>query len=149
MASKRIRVRKDKLISFRIPQKDYERICSESDDMDISSSEFIRIAIEKARREPGDSAPTESEVISYLKKLTAEQRDGILDKAENTTKRRLRSFITNAISSQPRIKAKALCEMVSKEFDLPVNLDLKHRVYLRIKSLRRRKRLVEKLEKKY
>ncbi|MCY3985576.1 MAG: hypothetical protein OXF23_00825 [Candidatus Dadabacteria bacterium] len=148
MASK-VKIRKDKLISFRIPQQDYDHICSESENMDISSSEFIRIAIEKSRREPGDNNPTESEVISYLKKLTAAQRDGILDKAENTMKRRLRSFITEVISRKPGIKAKALCEMVSKEFDLPVTLDLKHKVYLRIKSLRRRRKLVEQLEKEY
>ena len=39
--------------------------------------------------------------------------------------------------------------MVSKEFGLPITLDLKHKVYLRIKSLRRRKNLVEKLKKEY
>ncbi len=138
---------KDKLVSFRIPESDYNYVCSTAESRDISSSEFIRIAIEKFRRESGE--PTRSEVIAYLKNLGSAERDEILDKAEGARKRRIRSFINDAISGKPGIKGKELCEMVSREFGLPVTLDLKHKVYLRIKSRRRRKSLVGKLEKEY
>lgn len=138
---------KNKLMSFRIPESDYDYVCSTADSKDMSSSEFIRIAIEKFRSESNE--PTGSEVIAYLKNLTASQRDEILDKAEGTRERRIRSFINDAISRKPGIKGKKLCKMVSEEFDLPITLDLKHKVYLRIKSRRRRKNLVGKLEKEY
>ena len=139
--------RKDKLLSFRIPESDYDYVCSSCEEKKISISEFIRIAIEKTK--PGDNEPTRGEVVAYLKKLAASQRDGILDKVEGNQKRKIRSFISNAVSREPGTKGKKLCEMVSKEFGLPITLDLKHKVYLRIKSLRRRKNLVEKLKKEY
>ena len=138
---------KDKLVSLRIPENAYNYVCSAAESKDISSSEFIRIAIEKTRED--DNEPGRSEVIAYLRNLSPSQRDEILDKAEGTRKRRIKSFINDAISRKPGIKGKELCKRVSKEFDLPVTLDLKHKVYLRIKSRRRRKNLVEKLEKEY
>lgn len=138
---------KDKLVSFRIPESDYNYVCSTADSKDISSSELIRTAIEKLRSE--SSEPTRSEVIAYLRNLSPSQRNEILDKAEGTRKRRIRAFINDAMARKPGIKGKELCEMVSREFDLPITLDLRHNVYLRIKSRRRRKNLVEKLEKEY
>ena len=138
---------KDKLVSFRIPENDYNYVCSTADSKHISSSEFIRIAIKKTREESNE--PARSEVIAYLRNLSASERNEILDKAEGTRKRKIRSFITDAISREPGIKGKKLCKMVSEEFNLPITLDLKHKVYLRIKSLRRRKNLVDKLEKEY
>ncbi len=138
---------KNKLVSFRIPESDYNYLCSTAESKDISSSAFIRIAIEKIRKDSNE--PTRSEVISYLKNLDASQRDEILDKAEGARKRKIKSFMNDAISRKPGIKGKELCEMVSKEFDLPITLDLKHKVYLKIKSRRRRKSLVGKLEKEY
>ena len=141
--------RKGKLLSFRIPQSDYNYIRSTARQKAINISEFIRIAIEKTRRKPGDSEPTLTEVVAYLKKLTASQRDEILDQAEGSQKRKIRSFIRDTLSQKPGIKGKKLCEMVSNEFSLPITLDLRHNVYLRIKSFRRRKNIVEKLEKEY
>ena len=141
--------RKGKLLSFRIPESDYSYVRSTAKRKAINISEFIRIAIEKTRKEPGDSEPARGEVVAYLKKLTASQRDKILDSAEGSQKRKIRSFITDAVSREPGIKGKKLCEMVSREFGLTITLDLKHNVYLRIKSVRRRKNLVEKLEKEY
>ena len=141
--------RKGNLLSFRIPESDYNYIRSTAKQKAINVSEFIRIAIERTRRKPGDGEPARAEVIAYLKKLTASQRNEILDKVESSQKRKIRSFMTDAISREPGIKGKKLCEMVSKEFNLPITLDLKHTVYLRIKSLRRRKNLVDKLEKEY
>ena len=138
---------KDKLVSFRIPESVYSYVCSTADSKDISSSEFIRIAIEKFKTD--SSEPTKSELIAYLRNLSPSERDEILDKAEGTRKRKIKSFINDAISRKPGIKGKEVCEMVSKEFHLPITLDLKHMVYLRIKSRRRRKNLVGKLEKKY
>ena len=138
---------KDKLVSFRIPESVYSYVCSTADSKDISSSEFIRIAIEKFKTD--SSEPTKSELIAYLRNLSPSERDEILDKAEGTRKRRIKSFINDAISRKPGIKGKEVCEMVSKEFHLPITLDLKHMVYLRIKSRRRRKNLVGKLEKEY
>lgn len=145
MASKR----KEELLSFRLLTSDYDYICSTAEEKGITASEFIRIAIEKTRKNPNENEPAQAEVIAYLKKLTASQRDKILDKVEGARKREIRSFIKDAISREPGIKAKRLCEMVSKELNLPLTLDLKHQVYLRIKSFRRRKNLVEKLEKEY
>lgn len=141
--------RKRNLLSFRIPESDYNYVRSTAKRKAINISEFIRIAIGRTKGEPGDSEPARAEVIAYLKRLTASQRDEILDKAEGSQKRRIRSFIKDAVSREPGIKGKKLCEMVSREFDLPITLDLKHTVYLRIKSLRRRKNLVDKLEKQY
>lgn len=141
--------RKGRLMSFRLPESYYNYISSSAKEKAVSTSEFIRIAIEKTRREPGDNEPAGAEVVAYLKKLTISQRDEILDKVEGGEKRKIRSFITDAISREPGIKGKKLCEMVSEEFNLPITLDLKHTVYLRIKSLRRRKNLVDKLEKEY
>jgi Arc/MetJ-type ribon-helix-helix transcriptional regulator len=138
---------KDKLVSFRIPENDYNYVCSTADSKDISSSEFIRLAIKKTRED--SSEPARSEVIAYLRNLSASERDEILDKAEKTRKRKIRSFMNDAISRKPGIKGKELCKKVSEEFDLPITLDLKHKVYLRIKSRRRRKNLVGKLEKEY
>ena len=138
---------KDKLVSFRIPESVYSYVCSTAESKGISSSEFIRVAIEKFKTD--SSEPTKSELIAYLRNLTASERDEILDKAEGTRKRRIKSFINDAISRKPGIKGKEVCEMVSKEFHLPITLDLKHMVYLRIKSRRRRKNLVGKLEKEY
>ncbi len=140
---------KGNLLSFRIPESDYNYVRSAAEQKAISISEFIRIAIEKTRREPGDSEPAQAEVIAYLRKLPASERNEILDRAEGTQKRRIRSFIRKTICREPGIKGKKLCKMVSREFDLPITLDLKHTVYLRIKSLRRRKNLVDKLEKEY
>jgi len=141
--------RKGSLLSFRIPESDYNYIRSTAEQRAINISEFIRIAIENTRKKPGDDEPARAEVIAYLKKLTASQRNEILDKVESSQKRKMRSFITDAVSREPGIKGKKLCEMVSREFNLPITLDLKHNVYLRIKSVRRRKNLVEKLEKEY
>ena len=141
--------RKGSLLSFRIPESDYNYIRSTAEQRAINISEFIRIAIENTRKKPGDGEPARAEVIAYLKKLTASQRNEILDKVESSQKRKMRSFITDAVSREPGIKGKKLCEMVSREFNLPITLDLKHNVYLRIKSVRRRKNLVEKLEKEY
>ena len=141
--------RKGKLLSFRIPENDYDYACSTAEQRGISTSEFIRIAIERTRREPGENEPAMAEVVAYLKKLTDSQRDEILDRVEDTRKRKIRSFITDAVFREPGIKGKKLCEMVSSEFNLPITLDLKHTVYLRIKSIRRRKNLVDKLEKEY
>ena len=141
--------RKEKLLSFRLLESDYDYVRSASEQRKISSSEFLRIAIEKTRRKPGDNQPTKAEVIAYLKKLTAPQRDDILDKVERTHKRKIRSFIKDAIRREPKIKGKKLCEMVSRELNLPLTLDLKHSIYLRIKSIRRRKSSLEKLEKEY
>ncbi|MDE0158820.1 MAG: hypothetical protein OXI02_04905 [Candidatus Dadabacteria bacterium] len=138
---------KDKLVSFRIPESDHRYVCATARSKDVSSSEIIRVAIEKFRNE--SSEPTASEVIAYLKNLKASERDEIIDKAEGARKRKIRSFINDAISRKPGIKGKELCKMVSEEFDLPIDLDLKHKVYLRIKSRRRRKNLVGKLEKEY
>ena len=138
---------KDKLVSFRIPESDYDYVSSTADSKNVSSSEIIRTAIERFRSE--SSEPTRSEVIAYLKNLSASERDEIIDKAEGARKRKIRAFINDAISKKPDIKGKELCEMVSREFGLPISLDLKHKVYLRIKSRRRRKNLVEKLEREY
>ncbi len=141
--------RKGHLLSFRISEGDYNYVRSQAGRMAINISEFIRIAIERARREPEGSGPGQEDVVAYLKKLTASQRDEILDRVEDTQKRKIRSFIVESLSREPGIKGKRLCEMVSREFHLPVTLDLKHMVYLRIKSLRRRKNLVDRLEKEY
>jgi len=138
---------KDRLVSFRIPESDYNYVCATAESKHVSSSEIIRVAIEKFRSE--SSEPTGSEVIAYLKNLSASERDEIVDKAEGSRKRKIRSFINDAISRKPGIKGKELCEMVSREFGLPITLDLKHKVYLRIKSRRRRKNLVGKLEREY
>ena len=138
---------KDKLQSFRLPGSTYDYAVATAKEKGISTSEFIRIAIEKYRMESNE--PTRSEVIAYLKNLPAPERDEILDKAEGTRKRRIRSFMHKAISRKPAIKGKELCKMVSEEFGLPIDLDLKQKVYLRIKSRRRRKKLVERLEKEY
>ena len=140
---------KGRLLSFRISESDYDYVRSAAGRMAINISEFIRIAIERARREPEDSGPGQEDVVAYLKKLTASQRDELLDRVEDTQKRKIRSFIKESLSREPGIKGKRLCEMVSREFHLPVTLDLKHMVYLRIKSLRRRKNLVDELEKEY
>ena len=138
---------KDKLLSFRIPENDYNYLCSAARSKGISSSELIRTAIKKTR---GDrSEPARSEVIAYLRNLSAPERDKILDKAERTRKREMRSFMNDAIARKPAIRGKELCRLVSEKFDLPINLDLKHKVYLAIKSRRRRKKLVGKLEKEY
>lgn len=139
--------RKGHLLSFRIPESDYNYVRSAAEQKAINVSEFIRIAIERTRKEPGE--PAQAEVIAYLKKLTDSERGEILDRVEGTQKRRIRSFITDAVSREPGIKGKKLCEMVSRKFNLPIDLDLKHTVYLRTKSLRRRKNLVDKLEKEY
>ena len=141
--------RKGNLLSFRLPESDYNYVRSTAKRSAITTSEFIRIAIERIRREPGDGEPARAEVIAYLKRLTASQRNEILDRVEGTRKRKIRSFIADAFSQEPGIKGKKLCKMVSEEFNLPITLDLKHKVYLRIKSLRRRKNLVDKLEKEY
>lgn len=138
---------KNKLVSFRIPQSDYNYVFSTADSKGVSSSEIIRIAIEKFRSE--SSEPTRSEIIAHLRNLSASERDEIIDKAEGARKRKIKSFINDAISRKPGIKGKDLCKMVSREFDLPITLDLKHKVYLRIKSRRRRKNLVGKLEREY
>ena len=138
---------KDNLLSLRISKNDYNYVCSTARSKGTSSSEVIRTAIEKFRRD--SSEPTRSEVIAYLKNLSAPERDKILDKVERARKREIRSFMNDAISRKPAIKGKELCKLVSEEFDLPIDLDLKHRVYLRIKSRRRRKKLVGKLEKEY
>ena len=131
--------RKGSLLSFRIPESDYNYIRSTAEQRAINISEFIRIAIESTRKEPGGGEPAQAEVVAYLRKLTPSQRNEILDKVESSQKRKIRSFITDAVSREPGIKGKKLCEMVSKEFNLPITLDLKHTVYLRIKSLRREK----------
>ena len=140
---------KGHLLSFRLPESDYNYVRSTAERRAINISEFIRIAIERTRRGPGDSEPARAEVIAYLKKLTDSQRSEILDRVEGTRKRKIRSFIADAVSREPGIKGKKLCQMVSREFNLPITQDLKHTVYLRIKSLRRRKNLVDKLEKEY
>ena len=138
---------KDHLLSLRIPESDYKYVRSTAKRRDIKASEFIRIAIQKTREDR--SGPARSEVIAYLRNLSAPEREKIVDKAERTRKREIRSFMNDAIARKPAIKGKELCTLVSEKFDLPVNLDLKHRVYLAIKSRRRRKKLVGKLEKEY
>ena len=108
--------RKGKLLSFRIPESDYSYVRSTAKRKAINISEFIRIAIEKTRKEPGDSEPARGEVVAYLKKLTASQRDKILDSAEEgSQKRKIRSFITGRSLPEPGIKGKKLCEMISRD----------------------------------
>ena len=138
---------KDHLLSLRISKNDHDYLGSTAASTGVSSSEIIRAAIKKSR---GDrSEPARFEVIAYLRKLSAPEREKILDKVEGNRKREMKSFMNDAIARKPAIKGKELCTLVSEKFDLPVNLDLKHRVYLAIKSRRRRKKLVGKLEKEY
>ncbi len=138
---------KDHLLSLRISENDHKYLCSTAISNGVSSSEIIRAAIKKSRDDK--SEPARFEVIAYLRNLSAPEREKILDKVERTRKREMKSFMNDAIARKPAIKGKELCKLVSEKFDLPVNLDLKHRVYLAIKSRRRRKKLVEKLEKEY
>ena len=95
---------KDKLVSFRIPESDHRYVCATAESKDVSSSEIIRVAIEKFRNE--SSEPTASEVVAYLKNLKASERDEIVDKAEGARKRRIRSFINDAISRSPASREK-------------------------------------------
>ena len=135
------------LLSFRLPESTHDYAVATAKEKDISTSKFIRMAIEKYRME--SSEPTRSEVIVYLKNLPAPERDEIFDKAEGTRKRRIRSFMNDAIARKPAIRGKELSKLVSEEFGLPIDLDLQQKVYLRIKSRRRRKKLVARLEKEY
>ena len=109
----------------------------------------MRTIIEKDQKESGDNEPTLTEVIIYLRKLTDSQRGELLDRIEGSEKRKITSFINDVISREPDIKGKKLCRVVSKELNLPVTLDLRRKVYLRLKSFRRKKKLVEGLESKY
>ena len=138
---------KDHLLSLRISKSDHDYLCSTAASTGVSSSEIIRAAIKKSRDDR--SEPARFEVIAYLRNLSAPEREKILDKVEGTRKREMKSFMNDAIARKPAIKGKELCTLVSEKFDLPVNLDLKHRVYLAIKSRSRRKKLVGKLEQEY
>ena len=141
--------RKDKLVSLRLSLSHYNYLRSTACEKQITLSEFMRTIIEKYRNVSGDNEPTLTEVTIYLKKLTDSQRGELLDKIEGTEKRKITAFINDAINREPDIKGKKLCRVVSEELDLPVTLDLKRRIYLRLKSFRRRKKLVEGLESKY
>ena len=109
----------------------------------------MRTVIEKSQKESGDSGPTLTEVTVYLKGLTDSQRDKLLDKIEGSEKRKIKSFIDKVIEREPGIKGKKLCKLVSEGLNLPITLDFKRKVYLRLKSFRRKKKLVEKLESEY
>ena len=141
--------RKDKLVSLRLPLSHYNYLRSRAHEKNITLSAFVRTIIEKNRGGTADNEPTLTEVTAYLKKLTASQRDEILDKIEGSRKRKITSFINDVISREPDIKGKKLCKVVSEELNLPVTLDLKRKVYLRLKSFRRKKKLVEGLESEY
>lgn len=138
---------KDHLLSLRLSESDYHYVRSTAERRAIKASEFIRAAIKKTRDDT--SGPARFEVIAYLRNLSAPEREKILDEVERTRKREIRSFMNDAIASKPAIKGKELCGLVSEKFDLPIDLDLKHKVYLAIKSRRRRKKLVGELEKEY
>ena len=141
--------RKDKLVSLRLPLSHYNYLRSCAREKKITLSEFMRTIIEKDQKESGDNEPTLTEVTIYLRKLTDSQRGELLDKIEGSEKRKMAFFINDVISREPDIKGKKLCKVVSEELNLPVTLDLKRRVYLRLKSFRRKKKLVEGLENEY
>ena len=141
--------RKDNLVSLRLPQSLYDYLRSRALEKGITLSEFMRMIIEKYQKESGDNEPTLTEVTIYLKKLTDSQRGELLDRIEGNEKRKIKSFIDDVINREPDIKGKKLCRVVSEELNLPLTLDLKRKVYLRIKSFRRRKKLVNGLESKY
>ena len=141
--------RKDKLISLRLSLTHHDYLCSRAEEKKITLSEFMRIIIEKSQKESADNGPTLTEVTAYLKGLTDSQRDELLDKIEGSKKRRISSFINEVAGREPGIKGKKLCKLVSEKLNLPITLDLKRKVYLRLKSFRRKKKLVEKLESEH
>jgi len=140
---------KDRLVSLRLTVSHHDYLRSHADKSNMTLSEVMRTIIEKTLKESRGNEPTLAEVTAYLKKLSNSERDEILDKVESSKKRKFTSFINKVLNQQPAIKGKMLCKIVSEELNLPITLDLKHKVYLRIKSFRRKKKHVENLENQY
>ncbi len=133
-------------MTFRLPVSHQEYVYSKANDKDISKSEFIRIIIDKDRRGEGVKEPTESEVVSFLKGLSSEEREYLLDKVEQSEKRRIKFFIDKTIEQNPKYGVSQVAEMVNKRFNVPIDLNLRRRIGLRIKSTKRKRKFVYVLE---
>ncbi len=134
-------------MTFRLPVSHQEYVNLKANDKDISKSEFIRIIIDKDRRGESVKDPTESEVVSFLKALSSEERECLLDKVEGNEKRRIKFFIDKTIEENPKYKANNIARVVNKRFKIPIDLNLKRQIGLRIKSAKRKKKFVDSLEK--
>ena len=138
---------KSKLISLRLSLNHYEYLRSQARKQNMSVSEFVRVTIERAEREFRRGGPSRTEVLAYLKGLSPSQREELMGWVEKREERKIIIYMNNVLEKQPRTTAKELCEMTSLKFKVPVTLDLRRAADLRVRSVRRKKRFVEKLEK--
>ncbi len=138
--------RKDKLMSFRLCESHYDYLNSHAEERKITVSEFLRIIIEKDLGSSGHSKTSLGEVVSYLRNLTPLQRSEILDKVEGSERRKINSYIVQLLEDYPEIKKRDLCSKVSDKFNIPINFDFKRKIYLKMKSFKRKKRDLEEFE---
>ena len=138
---------KSKLISLRLSLNHYEYVRSQAKEQNMNVSEFVRVTIERAEKEFRSGEPSKTEVLAYLRNLSPSQRDELLSLVESGEKRKIILYMNKILEKQPETMVKELCEATSKKFDIPVTMDMRRTADLRIRSVRRKKRFVEKLEK--
>ena len=138
---------KSKLLSLRLSPNHYEYVRLQARERNMSVSEFVRIIIERAENEFRHEGPLRTEVVAYLKNLSAPQREDLLDNVDSGEKRKIILYMNNILEKNPETTVKKLCESTSIEFNVPVNLDLRRTADLRIRSYRTKRKFVERLEK--
>lgn len=137
---------KSKLLSLRLSLNHYEYLRSQARKQNMSVSEFVRVTIERAEKGFRRGGPSRTEVLAYLKGLSPSQREELMGWVEKREEKKIILYMNNVLEKQPRTTAKELCEMTSLKFKVPVTLDLRRAADLRVRSVRRKKRFVEKLE---
>ena len=138
---------KSRLLSIRLSSSHYDYVRSQAEKLNMSVSEFVRVTIERAEKGFHSGGPSRTEVLAYLKNLSPSQREELMGWVEKREKRKIILYMNEILEKQPRTTAKELCEMTGREFDVPVTLDLRRTADLRVRSVRRKKKFMEKLEK--
>lgn len=138
---------KSKLLSLRLSPNHYEYVRLQARERNMSVSEFVRIIIERAKNEFRHEGPSRTEVLAYLKNLSASQREKLLDNVDSGKKRKILLYMNKVLEKKPEMTVKKLCERTSRKFKVPVNLDLRRTADLRIRSCRTKRKFVEKLER--
>ena len=134
-------------MSLRVSHRHYDYLCSAAVSNNMNVSELARTIIEKAEREFRSGGLSKVEVVAYLKNLPHEERDELVKSVETREERIITAFMNGILEKNPGTSVKKLCGKASEKFNVPVTMDLRRMADLRIRSHRRKRKFIAKIEK--
>ena len=133
-------------MTLRVSDRHYDYLCSAALSNNMNVSEFVRTIIEKAERKFRREGLSKVEVAAYLRNLPHEERDELVKSVETREGRKIIAFMNGILEKNPETSVKKLCRKASEKFNVPVTMDLKRTADLRIRSHRRKRKFVARLE---